>query len=57
MRSSFAYDCEEFSRTEDFDKARKESLFKHRHDIVALYDIFIRWMDHASVDGFWVAGP
>ena len=57
MRSSFACDCEEFSRTEDYDKARKKSLFKHRYDIVALYDIFIRWMDYASHDGFFVTGP
>ena len=57
MNSSFACDCEEFSRTEDYDNARKKSLFKHRNDIVALYDIFIRWLDYASDDGFFVTGP
>ena len=57
MCSSFAYDREEFSVTDDYDEARKRSLFKHRRDLVALYDIFIRWLDYARGDGFFVEGP
>ena len=57
MRSSFAWDHDESAVPEDYDEVKKKSLFKHRHDIVALYDIFIRWMDYASHDGFFVVGP
>lgn len=57
MCSSFAWDHDESAEPEYYDEAKKKSLIKHRHDIVALYDIFIRWMDYASHDGFFVVGP
>ena len=57
MRSSFALDTNLLHEAEDYDEAKKKSLFRHRYDIVALYDIFIRWMEYASAEGFWVEGP
>lgn len=57
MHSSFACDRDGVSSSDSYDEVRKKSLFKHRHDIVALYDIFIRWLDYADGCGFFVAGP
>lgn len=57
MHSAFACDYAWLPESMDCDEAKKKSLIKHRHDIVALYDIFIRWMDYASHDGFFVSGP
>ena len=57
LRTTFACDRDVISSADDYDKGRVQSLFKHRHDIVALYDIFMRWMDHVKRDGFYVEGP
>ena len=56
MRSPFADDWGSFPEEMDFDEARKKSLFKHRCDLVAFYDMFIRWLDCACHGGFFVTG-
>ena len=57
MRSPFADDWGSFPEEMDSDEARKKSLFKHRRDLVAFYDMFIRWLDCACHGGFFVTGP